>query len=191
MYTEFEITNESGDYIIFKTYISSESYRSVDYYSIRYDFESSNKIEDSLTNWDIKKDEIIDYYINHNKKFKNIILNYIKKGESIFERSKRYAHIYGILVHIEETQNLNLLRVKNYITDNYEINNKYLEYDNIIGNLDIDLKHFDNLIIKNTLTEELVKYLTFDLNTLVIHTGVTTPIQYKIKILSSLAQFAE
>ena len=80
------------------------------------------------------------------------------------------------------------MTLKNYVSDEYELNTD-LNYSNFLKFINIE--KYQNLILKNNMTHELIKFLIMENDMLDNHTGIITPSNYKLKILKTLSIFTE
>jgi hypothetical protein len=192
MQTQFRLFVDNNDYLDIVVNINVEIYNNLKYYSLVFNYDISNFIEDEIKHFSTSNinDSIINLMKNKKQEFKRISLNYIKKGSNIHERSDRYSHIYNIITIVEDYSDMRFFELKNTITDNYELSTT-LDYHNFLGNEYIFLEKLNNLIRKNSMTQKLIEYLMMDETDLSNFTGTITPKQYKIKILESLSLFAD
>jgi len=190
MNTHLKLVNLNNDYTDITININTEVYNNTEYYSINFDYIHSNSLEDLIKKFNLNNviADIVKLAISDKSEFKRITLNYIRKGEDIYERSKRYAHVYEIITTIEDLKNIRLLALKNYVSDEYELNTD-LNYSNFLKFINIE--KYQNLILKNNMTHELIKFLIMENDMLDNYTGIITPFNYKLKILKTLSIFAE
>ena len=192
MQTQFRLFVDNNDYLDIVVNINVEIYNNLKYYSLVFNYDISNFIEDEIKHFSTSNinDSIINLMKNKKQEFKRVSLNYIKKGSNINERSDRYSHIYNIITIVEDYSDMRFFELKNTITDNYELSTT-LDYHNFLGKEYIFLEKLNNLIRKNSMTQKLIEYLMMDETDLSNFTGTITPKQYKIKILESLSLFAD
>jgi len=192
MQTQFRLFVDNNDYLDIVVNINVEIYNNLKYYSLVFNYDISNFIEDEIKHFSTSNinDSIINLMKNKKQEFKRVSLNYIKKGSNIHERSDRYSHIYNIITIVEDYSDMRFFELKNTITDNYELSTT-LDYHNFLGKEYIFLEKLNNLIRKNSMTQKLIEYLMMDETDLSNFTGTITPKQYKIKILESLSLFAD